>query len=637
MNKWRFKGNGFTADVGLDNADMETFKKDIMSSLARELCQNSVDAKNKDVKGPVRLEIQKFDVSRNDIPWIEELSQQIDACAETWKNNVKESKALSTMQEKIKESNIPCLRISDFNTTGLYGLSGEDTPWHYLIHGSGISGKGGASGGSKGIGKFATFVASSFNTVFYSTNTIKGEKGYQGISKLCSAKMPGTTEKTQGIGYYGSSEKNEPIDGQLTLDSNFTRKVHDYGTDIYIIGFKTIRGWKNDIVCKVLDSFMSAIVYGTLEVKVEDTLISAETLKDVVNSNLITKNEKSIRSQYLLLTDKEHRYEDIIDMGELGQVKLFMVEYDKEHEKLATNDCVMIRYPYMKIKNTVKLTTLPCSAMCIIGDNELNRIFRDVENPQHTDWEFKRIEDDSEQAEVRQLYKDLIDNIKSVITAHLVTNDNTETDVEGAGDFLPEVDKNKDSNIGESLKPKIHDAPKAQKNKPKNREYITNASISDENGNGIAPDIGYTTEENPDTTIMNPTGRNNGQGVNAHAGSSEEEGILNEDGNIFFRKAELRGMSYRFYCLNKGARKYGISFISDFTEEDVSLELNALDESGSKEPVKIWNCKVNGEKAVVIDNRYVKLKIKHGERIRIEMITDQEEMFSGEVKVHAYR
>ena len=105
-----------------------------------------------------------------------------------------------------------CLRISDFNTTGLVGVSGGDnTPWHYLVHGSGISDKGATSGGSKGIGKFATFVNSHFNTVFYSTKTEKGEIGYEGICKLCSAKQEGTTEKTQGIGYYGANVMNEPI------------------------------------------------------------------------------------------------------------------------------------------------------------------------------------------------------------------------------------------------------------------------------------------------------------------------------------------------------------------------------------------------------------------------------------------
>lgn len=638
MNKWRFKGNGYTADVGLDNADMETFKKDVMASLARELCQNSVDAKNKDVKGPVRLEIKMFDVPRSSIPWINELTDQIDACIDTWQNNKKESKALAVMKQKITEPTITCLRISDFNTTGLYGLDGQDTPWHYLIHGSGISGKGGTSGGSKGIGKFATFVASSFNTVFYSTKTVRGECGYEGISKLCSAKMPGTTEKTQGIGYFGSSEMNEPILEEFVLDKTFKRSEKQYGTDIYIIGFKAAKGWKNDIVCKVLDSFMSAVVYETLEVQVEDTLISANTLGDVIESGLITKNEKSIRSQYLMLTDKEHRYEDVIDMGELGQVKLFMMEYGKENEKLATNDCVMIRYPYMKIKNTPKLTTLPCSAMCIIGDTELNQIFREVENPQHTDWEFKRLDDAAVQAEVRSLYKELLDKIKETITKHLVTNDNTQTDVEGASEFLPDVEKNNGNKkpTTNSKKPKISDKPRSQKKKPKNKEYNSNASVEDPNGNGLMPDVGYSSEDDEIPSLV-PHGRNKGSGGQTHPGTNIGGMRGDSNGNVMFRKAELRGMSYRFYCINKNERKYGVSFVSDFTEEEVTFELFALDERGSREQVKIWVCTVNGVEYPVINDRYVKFSIEHGKRVRIELITDQEEMFSGEVKVYAYR
>jgi len=75
----------------------------------------------------------------------------------------------------------------------------------------------------------------------------------------------------------------------------------------------------------------------------------------------------------------------------------------------------------------------------------------------------KRIEDDSVQAEIRQIYKELIENIKTTITTHLVTNDNTETDVEGAGDFIPQVDNNTVNKNGASSKPKILDVPKAQK------------------------------------------------------------------------------------------------------------------------------------------------------------------------------
>ena len=42
--KWKFSKNDYGIDNGLDSTDMETFKKDPIASLARESCQNSVDA-----------------------------------------------------------------------------------------------------------------------------------------------------------------------------------------------------------------------------------------------------------------------------------------------------------------------------------------------------------------------------------------------------------------------------------------------------------------------------------------------------------------------------------------------------------------------------------------------------------------
>ena len=74
----------------------------------------------------------------------------------------------------------------------------------------------------------------------------------------------------------------------------------------------------------------------------------------------------------------------------------------------------MIRYPYMKIKDISRISSLPCSAMCIIQDDKLNETLRNVENPQHTDWEFKRIDDKDLQDEVRAIYSDLLGQIKSL-------------------------------------------------------------------------------------------------------------------------------------------------------------------------------------------------------------------------------
>ncbi|MBQ3295521.1 MAG: hypothetical protein IJH00_03455 [Erysipelotrichaceae bacterium] len=635
--RWRFPGNNYTADNGLDTADMETFKKDAISSLAREVCQNSIDAKNNDVEGPVLLEFHSFEVDRNNIPDIDDIDKQIDACIDTWSLNAKIKKQLTVMSDQIKKDKIVCLRISDFNTTGLVGVyGGDNTPWHYLVHGSGLSDKSATSGGSKGIGKFATFVTSHFNSVFYSTRTIKNESGYEGICKLCSAKQEGTTEKTQGIGYFGSNDMNEPIQGEFVLDPDFNRSENDYGSDIFIVGFKSPDGWKRDIISKILDSFMAAIVFNSLRIDVDGIEINSETLKDVVFNDLyINKNmKKSIVSQYMLLTDTEHRYEDVITVQEYGNARLYLMEFSGEDEQYATNNCVMIRYPYMKIKELNRISSLPCSALCIIENNQLNTILRNVENPQHTNWEFNRIEDPSEKAEVQAIYKDLLDQIRDNITRHLASSDDTKTDLEGAGEYLPitENDDKKSKNEGQK---KIIDKPNIRKNKVKAKNINMNASIEDPNGNGVEVDFLNANDEGEEEQVV-PSGNNKGGGGSLH-GDNEEHGDPDPNGHIGLRHAELRGMSYLFYCKNKKNREYGVSFSSDFDEDEAYFELYAVDDAGGKDQVNFERCFINEIPVEPINESIIKLKLQKGQRYNILMVTDQEDLFSGEVKVYAYR
>ncbi|MDE6414430.1 MAG: hypothetical protein K2K48_03360 [Anaeroplasmataceae bacterium] len=626
-NTWRFPGNGYTQDQGLDTSDMETFKKDPIASLARELCQNSIDARRQNAKGPVRIEFKSFSIKRGDIPQVELIEKQILACKETWSTNKKISDQLEKMIEQIKKEKISCLRISDFNTKGLVGVSGGDnTPWHYMIHGSGLSNKAATSGGSKGIGKFATFVTSYFNTVFYSTVTEEKEKGYQGICKLCSAKQEGTTEKTIGIGYFGSSVKNEPISGEFNLDKTFKRSGKT-GTDIFVLGFKNPSSWKADIISKILESFISAIIFEDLEVVVDDVLLNKENLGNIVyDEGLINKpSRKSVISQYLLLTDVEHRFEDTIDFKGLGQAKLYLMEFNSENEHLATNGCVMIRYPLMKIRDIEKITTLPCSAMCIIEDNKLNAMLRNIENPQHTNWEFNRIEEDAKRAEVRSIYKQLLDEIRTIISGHLISSDSFQTEVAGAGNFIPGDDEEKNGDLQKG----ILDTPSITTKKVKSTELKLKAYVADENGDEeieIEERIRKELEEH-----QRKTGNNSKPGT-----GDRREGHFGTARSTI-KVSELKGMSYRLMCINKKLRMYAIVFTSDFEERDVMLELYALDDSGAKTQVLILAGTINGEQAHIINRKRIQFSIRKNQKIKIEMITDQTELFSSEVRVYACR
>ena len=173
--KWRSPSNDYGPEVGLDNGDVETFKKEPEEALAREMGQNSNDARYESTV--TRMEFKLFEVDRDDIPGIDELSSMIETCYEFKKDLPKEAVPLKRMVEHSKNSKLKVLRVSDFHTTGLEGVATNDCdkPFYLLTKGSGISYKRSGAGGSKGIGKYAAFVNSNINTVFYSTYNKDGE------------------------------------------------------------------------------------------------------------------------------------------------------------------------------------------------------------------------------------------------------------------------------------------------------------------------------------------------------------------------------------------------------------------------------------------------------------------------------
>ena len=63
--KWKFIENGNGPEYSLDSTDVETFKKDPIASIARELCQNSIDARKGEK--PVMVEFKSFYLNTKDL------------------------------------------------------------------------------------------------------------------------------------------------------------------------------------------------------------------------------------------------------------------------------------------------------------------------------------------------------------------------------------------------------------------------------------------------------------------------------------------------------------------------------------------------------------------------------------------
>ena len=632
-NKWKFIENGYGNESSLDSTDVETFKKDPIASLARESCQNSIDARKNE--NPVKIVFKSFIMKTSNIPGIKELKEELIACRNSYQLNTKYYRKFDSMISCVERDEILCLRISDFNTKGLEGVATNDRnkAFYYLTKGNGLTTKiSSNSGGSKGIGKFASFVASDLQTVFYATLNENNEKGYIGISKLASRLLNQETGMcTTGYGYYCRTEKVLPILETLVLDNEFTR--NEYGTDIYIIGFRAEENWRSTIISKILDSFMCAIQFGDLEVEVDGILINNEKLQSIIynDSYIIPSEKKNIMAQYILLNN-DFVHTKSVNIKGYGEVKIYLKDFDKQEENLATNKCVMVRYPYMKITDFKIPFAKPCSALCIIEKNELNSMLREVENPQHTDWEPNRITDDTElRREIKRVIKEIKEQIQIFADEVLLSGDKEEIDIDGAGDYLADQDFGNDNIplLGEE----IIEQPKVVNSR---RTVLKNniGDNSEEGDNSSVYDIGSHEDEGDESPT--PSGNNKGTGSEVHEGD-ETTGYNPEGDDEVLRSVQLSGMKVKTILLDKEHGKYLVVFNSIYNENNCDLELYYLDDKGGKYIPNVTSAYINGNPARIDNNKIKSFNIQNGVNYKVEINTDLDDLYACEVRIYANR
>lgn len=76
-NEWNFPHNGFGQVRGVSDAGIETFTGTEIQSLAREICQNSLDAAMEGKNATVRVEFEQYRISSSDIPGYEQYASKI--------------------------------------------------------------------------------------------------------------------------------------------------------------------------------------------------------------------------------------------------------------------------------------------------------------------------------------------------------------------------------------------------------------------------------------------------------------------------------------------------------------------------------------------------------------------------------
>ena len=319
---WHFPPRGWGLDVIQDSSSTH-FRDDPIPKLVREVLQNSLDANDRDLVGPVEVEIAESYVDGRTIG-AEELKNHLDSCLERAKeedrNNVQAFylRALQALQAE----EIRCLQIVDAGTLGLVGRS-----WDALVFQEGSVQKSGAApGGSNGVGKNAVLNVSDLRTVFYSTRYIQRREGrvekLQGKATLMDHPDPhDRSESLQHVGFY-SMPHGEPV---LTTQIPDFFRLDDVGTGVFIMGFNPrSNDWTREVTAAVIENFFHAIHHKRLVVRVKDRtndviLINHETLDWLFERE---SNNKPAFHYYKAIRDEEPRETDPI--GKIGPLNAYV-------------------------------------------------------------------------------------------------------------------------------------------------------------------------------------------------------------------------------------------------------------------------------------------------------------------------
>ena len=381
---------------GISDSGIDLFKADPVKSLTREMCQNSIDVRV-DTSEPVRMEFDLFEIDGSEMPGRDDLIsiyEEAEEFAKTQKHFHKAEKYFKRTLPILKSDRIPVLRISDFNTRGLDGADDSkdwSSGWFRLVRSVSSSDKAEGSIGKYGSGKLSAFVCSNFQTVFYSTKAVKNDVvAYEGVTKLMNYIDREDNTRTD-VGYYceGSSE---PIFEQANFQESFVRT--EYGTDIYIFGFKYAKdNWQEDIIVSLLDGFLYALMEKHLSVTIGDIPVNHTTVDGLIKQYQ-DKLDSHTLDYYKLLTYSE---EDGVTTRELSYLEendiivKMMVKPDL-HKRVG-----IIRHPGMKVFDKGHISsTVSFAGICIIKGKQISQLFGGLENIQHTQWELNRYDDDPE-------------------------------------------------------------------------------------------------------------------------------------------------------------------------------------------------------------------------------------------------
>ena len=375
---WKFKkgDRGYDGGNGVDL----NFPSNIEAVL-REGIQNAVDAKIKKADY-VEVDIELIILSGEEknqylrsIKW-DDLSRHIKSCVDDPRNNTSErGRKLASGLKQIKKSNqdLLLLKISDYNTTGLFGYEDSDdesviigvpNPFEGLMRSHLGSDKNDIdSGGSFGMGKASYIGVSGINTYFCNsvinedeTRDIgrdtykitdftngKSKNRILGRSDITSHKLDSDSRKREG--FFGTvkdkNDLNEEVDSFFDENSDFIKNLYldrkdGSGTTVLIPALftsgninepdtRTTEDLFKYLQQMVVKNFWPAIVRDSLHVNVTVTQDSVSYTENKINpseAQFLPNLSKLLSDNLEMLKNPHSSFKNIVEEGDIKELDL---------------------------------------------------------------------------------------------------------------------------------------------------------------------------------------------------------------------------------------------------------------------------------------------------------------------------
>lgn len=660
MNKtWRFPESGRVQNKGAGTVVTDEFNNYPLNNLSREIIQNSLDARAGDKK--VIVEFHQFSTPIDCFPEIQKFAEYAMGLYNEYNKNEKTPKEkifVNNIIMALKGKKVNWLRISDFNTSGLWGAStpaDQETPWFAFIKSAGKNQKGEMSGGSKGLGKDAIFANSILKTMFVSTltknlETKEEEMASIGIARLLSLTLkdecPENPDWTQGIGFYIDDEEKakkflSPSKELFEMDPEFDRRSMGYGTDIYLPCFSgDSEKWDEIVIREAIISFLPAIMNNDLEVVIS---YDSTNVKQVINSANITPfisgkgwGKKEAKALYNVMKSPQTK---VVKYEEKEGFEMTLMLLQDQIDGLG--EVYEYRLPTkMKIISEAKNSDVIYTGILLIEGKEICKRLRSIENATHSKWSQFRWKDSGyTKQEIEEALK-RVDDFISEECAKFGSRDYSDAvyyDVEGWNAEEDSVDMSvgEHKEIGLPTNEVVFDMKSDTVKNPRRKPFKKKGNVINDKGNAETDieDTGTPGEGEGETT--HPIGHNNGTGGEIRPGEKPDIYDPTKGSKIVSARRTISALEARIPSVEPSEGIFDLVFNPNKTGTDVYIELLKAGIDGETEPTTIKSAILDGQELEIVNNKIHMDKIDKGKQYRIHLKLDENINYIWEVNIDA--